>query len=191
MLPSDNEFISLLRPVCAELDRAGIVYALTGSIVSGVYGEPISSLDIDIALNMSESQAGELAKSLPARFYRSEDALREAVRFRRMANLIDAATQMKIDLCMLPDSPYYRGVLARRQLVEFLPGASFWSVTPEDIILMKLDWRRDTQSQKQWDNALSVVRTRGVSLDWKYLRDWADQLKLSKDLVRLQTEGGL
>jgi hypothetical protein len=61
-------------------------------------------------------------------------------------------------------------------------------MSAEDIILMKLFWRSDSRSEKQWQNALSVVRTMGVRLDWKYLRHWADRLRLAEDLASLLRE---
>ena len=56
---------------------------------------------------------------------------------------------------------------------------------------MKLLWRKDTQSRKQWENALSVVRVKGVSLDWKYLFEQARTLGLEDDLIKLRDEAGI
>ncbi|MCH7793471.1 MAG: hypothetical protein IID31_14475 [Planctomycetes bacterium] len=54
---------------------------------------------------------------------------------------------------------------------------------------MKLLWRKDSRSQKQWENALSVVRVRGARLDWKYLFEQARELDLVEDLTALRDEG--
>ena len=58
-------------------------------------------------------------------------------------------------------------------------------------ILMKLLGRRDTQSAKQWENALGVARVQQNRLDWHYLRHWAHQLGIEADLDRLAREAGI
>jgi len=67
----------------------------------------------------------------------------------------------------------------------------FWFVTQEDIILMKLLWRKDTRSTKQWENALSVARVKGTRMDWAYLFDKARDLDIEDDLTLLRDEAGI
>ncbi|MFQ5492343.1 MAG: hypothetical protein ACE5GE_16660, partial [Phycisphaerae bacterium] len=68
---------------------------------------------------------------------------------------------------------------------------AYWFVTAEDVILMKLLWRKDTQSPKQWDNALGVAKVKGARMDWKYLFEKAGQLGVEQDLVRLRDQAGI
>jgi hypothetical protein len=56
---------------------------------------------------------------------------------------------------------------------------------------MKLEWRKDTGSRKQWDNALGVVRVHGARLDWKYLFERARLLGVEGDLTALRDESGV
>lgn len=118
--------------------------------------------------------------------------MRSAARDHHSVNLIDMRTQAKVDLSVLPDTAYFERVLDRRRRMDYRPGGpAFWTVTAEDIVLMKLLWRKDTLSQKQWDNALSVVQVQGARLDWKYLRLWAGKLNLMAELERLCGEAGI
>ncbi|HWL95522.1 MAG TPA: hypothetical protein VNT79_18535 [Phycisphaerae bacterium] len=182
----------VLTVVCDALDVLAIPHAVTGAIVSSVYGEPVSSLDVEICLRMSPASARKLAHALPPRFYRDEEAMAAASSSGSMANLIDVSTGLKVDLSVLPAEPYYDSVMDRRRKVPYGPGGrSFWTVSPEDIILMKLLWRRDSRSQKQWENALSVVRAQKARLEWKYLHVWAKRLDLSNDLESLRDAGGV
>lgn len=188
----DSAFQAVLEVVCAELDAHGLCYAITGSVVSSIYGEPITSLDVDVCLRMTPAQAHALSSSLPSRFYRSEEALVGSAQGAGMANLVDMDTGIKVDLSVLPNKAYFDSVLARRQRVAYgAGGPTFWTVTAEDIVLMKLLWRRDSGSQKQWDNALSVVRAQGGRLDWQYLRKWAGTLGLATDLTALGEAAGI
>jgi hypothetical protein len=64
-------------------------------------------------------------------------------------------------------------------------------VTPEDIILMKLLWRRESRSEKQWRDALGVAKVQGTRMDWNYLWDQAEHLQIKHDLTQLRDEAGI
>lgn len=50
--------------------------------------------------------------------------------------------------------------------------------SPEDTILHKLVWYRlgDEVSERQWNDALGVLRIQGAALDLSYLQRWAEPL---------------
>lgn len=50
--------------------------------------------------------------------------------------------------------------------------------TAEDTVLAKLCWfqRGGSVSQRQWSDALGVVRVQGKRLDLDYMREWAERL---------------
>ncbi len=188
----DKDFLNAARGVMSALEKAGVNYAVTGSIASSIHGEPLSSLDVDICCNANEAQMREVIDALPQHYYRSDDALIAASRGGGMANLISMENALKVDLTVLKNTPYYHQVLLRKKsTIVDDDQNTIWTVSPEDIILMKLEWRVSTQSQKQWDNALSVVRTQRKSLDFEYMRRWATELKIADDLERLLTEAGI
>lgn len=189
---SINPIYEVVELTVAALTEIGIEYAITGSVASGLYGEPISTQDVDIIVRMTEPQARRLGQALPARFYRNEESLVSAARDGGMVNVIDMDTTFKVDLSVVALTPFHRSVFDRRRGIEFEPGRmKIDVVSPEDIILMKLVWRRDTQSQKQWENALSVARVRGTRMDWKYLFGQARTLGIEDDLVKLRDEAGI
>jgi len=189
---TDDPFIEVIGQTVGTLDRLGIVYAITGSIASGVYGEPIVSQDVDFGIRVTEIQAARLADELPHRFYRNRESLIEIARRGGMANLIDAGSGWKVDLSVLPRTPFYDAVLSRRIQIPFGPGSPiFFVVSPEDIILMKLLWRKESRSEKQWANALSVARTGRATLDWEYLFRQASTVGIVADLVSLRNEAAV
>lgn len=101
-------------------------------------------------------------------------------------------TGLKIDLSFIGKDVFLQETLRRR--VRRQIGShpyEFWFVTPEDVILMKLVWRKDTESQKQWENALSVARVKGAWMDWKYLFEQARALEIEDDLIKLRDESGI
>jgi len=78
--------------------------------------------------------------------------------------------------------------MQRRQVftLDDPPDTRIVVATAEDIILMKLHWYRlgNEISERQWNDALGVIRVQGTSLDLEYLRDSAREMGLSDLLSR-------
>jgi hypothetical protein len=181
--------MDLIRMVTGALEGEGVVYAVTGSIASSIHGEPVTSLDVDLVTCMTADQAGRVAGRLVPRLYAEVDAVRRAAVEHRMVNFIDGSSGFKVDISMLDDSAYHRELMSRRvKIAHPESGDAFWVVSPEDIVLMKLVWRRESRSEKQWRNALSVLKVQGHRLDWSYLRSWAGRLGVLEDLEQLARE---
>ncbi len=187
-----DPFVDLIDVTVRHLAKMGIEYAVTGSVMSGIYGEPLTSYDVDIVVKMDAAQAARLAEALPQRFYRSKESLIDAARTCGMANLVDCETGLKVDLSCMQPTRYRDSVFSRRVKTSFGSGTpEFYGVSPEDVVLMKLLWRKDTRSTKQWENALSVARVKGARMDWKYLFKQAGELGIEDDLIKLRDEAGI
>jgi hypothetical protein len=86
----------------------------------------------------------------------------------------------KIDLFVAGDSPVERAQMERRQSLPLpgLPAVTLSLASPEDVIVQKLRWFRlgNEVSERQWRDALGVVKVQAGSLDHDYLRGAARQL---------------
>lgn len=69
----------------------------------------------------------------------------------------------------------------------------FWFPSPEDIILIKLDWYKSAGESlsHQWNDILGVLKVQGVKLDLDYLKTWAKELNVSKLLERALKDVGI
>ncbi len=188
----DDALIDMLTVVCDGLERLSIRYAVRGSVASSVHGEPFSSLDADLIVLASAGDAARLSAELSPRFYAPEDMLTEGARSCSFVNVVDNRTSLKVDLSLIGSNSFLKLALERRMRTRIgSHPREFWFVTLEDVILMKLLWRKDTQSAKQWENALSVARVQGARMDWKYLFEQARALGIEDDLVKLRDEAGI
>ena len=101
----------------------------------------------------------------------------------------------KVDIFILKDQPFARSEFERRQyvIVRQNPEQSLWLPSPEDIILQKLSWYRlgGEVSDKQWRDILGVMKLQGQQLDFSYLWQWAESLRLVELLDRAFRESGL
>lgn len=167
------------------LDELGVPYALGGSMASSLLGEPRSTVDVDLAVQLDERSGEALLERVDALFYVPQDDAREAIRTHTAFNLLDTASALKVDLFVVGDGLLDRRQIERRVLVA-LPGApgGVWVTSGEDQVLRKLDWRRQGGSlaDRQWRDVVGILRVHGDSLDLAYLRSTAAALSLASDL---------
>ena len=66
------------------------------------------------------------------------------------------------------------------------PERRAYVVSPEDIVLQKLDWFREggELSTQQWRDVLGVIKVQGDRLDVEYLRSTASEAGLADLLDR-------
>jgi hypothetical protein len=176
----------LLKQVIATLERLNIDYMVTGSIASSMQGEPRSSHDIDVVVNLPASAIPRLLKSFPPPdYYLAESAIRDAIQAGSMFNLLHVAEGEKVDFWILTEEPYDQSRFARRRREPAL-GSQLYVSAPEDTILMKLRWYKLAGgSEKQFTDALRVYEVQRELLDIGYLRDWATKLGIADLLERI------
>ena len=179
----------LLTRVIGALDRVGIDYMLSGSIVSSLQGEPRSTHDIDIVVTIDRTSVAKLVEAFPVSdHYLDEKSIIEAIDTGTMFNLIDFSTGYKVDFWMLTDEPFDQSRFGRRRVAE-AAGVRMLVSSPEDTILAKLRWARlSGGSEKQFRDALRVYEVQSANLDHDYLRAWAERLELSESLKKLIDE---
>jgi hypothetical protein len=132
----------LLTHVVEALDRAGIDYMITGSVVSSLQGEPRLTHDLDVLVAIQKAQVPDILDAFPTpRFYADEHAVEEAIRTSGMFNVIDTFEGDKIDFWLLRDEPFDRSRFGRKHQ-EPLFGTDVNVSSPEDTILAKLWWAR-------------------------------------------------
>jgi hypothetical protein len=170
-------------------DRLKIRCALGGSMVSSIFGKPRYTQDADLTAEPFPGQEAEFMQGLDASYYVSLEAVERAVRERSSFNVIHAASGFKIDVFIAKDTPFERSAYARRRLVE-LGKEPIYLVSPEDIILFKLDWHRlgGGVSDRQWGDILGVLQVQRDTLDFAHLKHWAEQLGLTEALNRARAE---
>jgi len=179
----------LLKKVVEVLDSLGIDYMLSGSFASSLQGEPRSTHDVDIVVSIRPSAAKTLAGAFPAPdYYLSEESVREALDSQGMFNLIETYTGDKVDFWILTNQPFDVSRF-RRKYIEDVMGMKLAVSTPEDTILAKLNWAKESGgSEKQFNDALRVYEVQYGKLDLEYLRSWAQRLSVSSILERIEEE---
>jgi hypothetical protein len=163
--------------IAGLLAASGIPYMVTGSVASSAFGHARSTNDFDVIVDPSAESLGRFLNSLPKDWYVSKPAALEALARRSMFNVISTDGGWKADLIVRGKRPFDIEEFNRR-VVHPVLGIDAMVITPEDSILSKLDWSRDTQSPRQFDDAVGVAAMNLGTLDFTYLRKWGAELGL-------------
>ncbi|HEY5038947.1 MAG TPA: hypothetical protein VIJ93_07755 [bacterium] len=180
-----NEQIELIKLVAARLEKAGIPYMLTGSAALDFYAQPRMTRDIDLVVELNPSDAKNIQEAFSPGFYLDETAVKIAVQHRGMFNAIHQAWMIKVDFIVRKDSEYRKVEFNRRQSMKLQDGSTVFVASPEDLILSKLDWSKETRSEVQKRDIQSLLSLT-LGLDYNYLKKWALALGVSKQLEELK-----
>ncbi len=182
----------LLRHTVAWLEASSIPYMITGSTVSSLQGSPRSTHDIDLIVHLQPASIPLLLKGFPSPdFYVDEDAVRDAVRTSFTFNILDNRFGDKLDFWLLKNEAFDQSRFNRRYR-ESAGDFEFYVSQPEDTILAKLKWAKDSGgSEKQLADCRNVFAVNLTNLDFEYLRHWSELLGVTDLLKRIQTSSPL
>lgn len=173
--------LDLLKLVVARLEAAGLRYMVSGSTAMNFYAEPRMTRDIDIVVELEAGDAAKLVASLGDDFYVDEDTVRDAIERRSMFNAIHKAEVLKVDFIVRKDEPYRLEELARRRRIT-AGGVALWAAAPEDLVLSKLVWAKESESELQLRDVRNILAS--ATLDGQYLDMWAARLAVADLLAK-------
>ena len=172
-----SDELDVLKLVAARLEAAGISYMITGSMAANFYTTPRMTRDIDLVIELSERDVERVTGLFQDEYYIDRDMVQRAVQSQSMFNMIHNALVVKVDCVVRKDTEYRREEFARRRPVT-IAGQQVYIVAPEDLILSKLDWAKESRSQLQLDDVRNLLKS-GQALDTAYLNRWVERLGLT------------
>ena len=177
----------VFRKVQRALDEAGVPYMVTGSFASSVHGDPRASRDIDIVIAPDREQLSAFMRHFPpGEFYAQEDDALEAMAHGSIFNIVDFETGWRIDFIFRKNRPFSLEEFERRRAVE-VAGLRLFVAAPEDVLISKLEWAKMGESERQIEDAASIIRVQGEKLDVTYVERWARELGLERQWLAAKT----
>lgn len=171
-----SEELEVLKMVSRKLEDSRIPYMITGSIASNFYSVPRMTRDIDIVIEIRKQDVEKLLKLFEPDFYVDREAILEALEERGMFNMIHNQYVIKIDFIIRKDSAYRKLEFERRREV-IVEGTRIAIVSPEDLVLSKLFWAKDSLSEMQLGDVKNLLRM-VKELDRAYIEKWVESLSL-------------
>jgi hypothetical protein len=188
-----QDSISLAGELHQLFESINIDYYVSGGVASSIHGEPRSTRDLDLVIEVKPNQIDLLIKTLEASGYYCPAGAVEDLQngYGNMLNITHTETIANADIYIMDNSPYSRSQMNRRILIDLDGIPAFWIASAEDIVLQKLRWGKGSKSEKQWRDVLGIIKLQSESLDYGYLTDWAEILDLVADLSEVLTQAGI
>ena len=142
--------------------------------------------DIDIVIALREEDVPRFVDLFQDDFYVDHDMVVEAIRNESMFNIIHNESPVKIDFIVRKNSEYRRLEFDRRRKVP-IGFIDLWLVSPEDLILSKLWWARDSHSEQPLSDIRNIMRY-VKELDRQYINEWVWKLGLAEIYGELENE---
>lgn len=178
--------------VARILDSLGVDYFVGGSLASSLHGIPRATQDVYLVAATTQNEVDGFVEALGSDSYLDEEMIREAIRRGASFNIIELETMFKVDVFVAQNEGVSQTEMMRRQAIQpgEDPGETLMVASPEDIILQKLAWYQlgDEASERQWLDALGVLKVQGSRLDKSYLQKTADLMGVAGLLRRALIE---
>lgn len=173
-----SEELEVLKEVVCRLDEAKIPYLISGSVAMNYYAEPRMTRDIDIVVVMDSQLVEKFIEVFKKDFYLDDATVRDEVGRRGMFNLIHNKHIIKIDFILFKSGDYDKQAFSRRRKTT-VDGVELSIISPEDLVINKLLWAKDSLSEMQIKDVRNLV---GMvkDLDFDYVANWIRQLGLTE-----------
>jgi len=173
--------LDVLGLVSDRLSGHNLSFMLTGSFALAYYATPRMTRDLDIVVALNERDVDTLVAAFTSDFYIDADAARTAIQSERMFNLMHLESGVKVDLIVRKSSEFRQIEFARRRAVA-IAGIRTWIVSCEDLILSKLFWALDSNSELQRRDIQQLL---AGAVDLDYIQQWAPKLGVTSLLNEL------
>jgi len=159
---------------------------VTGSLASSYHGEPRATLDVDIVIDPGSEGLSRLVDELLAgNFYVDRGVATQALEDRTQFNAV-ASDASKVDFIVRKRRPFSTEEFGRRVSADLL-GTTGYVTSAEDLVLVKLEWAVDTDSERQLRDAAGIVAVQDT-LDEAYIDRWAEKLGVRDAWLAIQRE---
>ena len=170
----------LLQELGKIFEKLEIPYFITGGIATVVWGRPRFTADIDIVIQLALQKLDRLATELlkiDKDVYLDKHTMHEALRTQGEFNFIHPASGLKVDFWILKNQVFEK-IRLKRRIAKKIGKQTIYFTSPEDLILSKLVWYKESRSTRQLEDVESILRISKV--DKKYLKKWSELLNISQ-----------
>ncbi len=176
--------MNLVLLFVSPLERAGMRYAVTGSVASSAYGEARLSNDVDIVVDVEPSNATAFEACFPSTDFYCPPEEVIAVEARRSHrghfNVIHHDSGFKADIYPKGSDTIQEWALTSARRLD-VDGTAISIAPPEYVIVRKLEYYREGGSHKHVDDIANIVRTQGELVDSALIEKYAARLGLVED----------
>jgi len=189
---ADLTFLGFVKQVLDALHAADVTYLVGGAMALWAWGEPRTTADLDLVIDLPIDAMAVLSSELEQRdMLVPVDIMLDLLiedRADLPINAIHMTSGYKAEMFLFkPGDALREAGLQRRQLVDLGPAlGQVYVHSPEDLILNKLRFYRISQQTKHVRDIASIVLYQAEALDLAYIERWAQTLNLSDEWQEIQ-----
>jgi hypothetical protein len=148
--------------IVKALEEISAPYMIVGAFGGTIYGITRATHDIDIIVDLHETDFEALSEKFPLpRYYADPVMIKNSVEMGIMFNIIDSSEGVKADLVPLKREPEYQLAFNRRIHETFTDENDklfeAWVAQPTDIIIGKLQAWNEGRSNKHPDDIYAIL----------------------------------
>lgn len=179
----------LISLFAVPLGRAGLPYMVTGATAAILYGQPRTTSDLDVVIELKSADLPRLRAAYPEEdYYLPPDEVIE-VELRRTQrahlNALHHDSGFKADLYPMGDDALHRWAFPKRRAVPH-GGQNISFAPPEYVILRKLEYFCEGGSTKHLSDIRAMLDISGDAIDRTVLSEWIPRLGLQTEWTRAQ-----
>ncbi len=179
----------LISLFAVPLEKAGLPYMVTGATAAILYGQPRTTNDLDVVIELKSADLPRLRLAFPETdYYLPPDEVIE-VEIRRPLrghlNALHHDTGFKADLYPLGQDALHQWAFPKRRSIQH-GGQNISFAPPEYVILRKLEYFREGGSTKHLTDIRAMLEVSGDALDRTVLANWIARLGLQTEWSKTQ-----
>lgn len=148
---------------------------ISGSLAYNMYCIPRMSMDIDLVIELNMGNVHNFLDIFRIGYYLDEETVIQEIKKTGMFNVIDHSTGFKIDFIIRKNTEY-RLLEFSRKIHKMLMDVPVWVVSPEDLVISKLAWIQELQSEMQSLDIRMLLMLPEIDRD--YIDLWCKNLNL-------------
>jgi hypothetical protein len=185
--------IDFFRLFTDPLNSLGVRYMVVGSVAGMMYGEPRLTLDVDIVLKLPEEAAERLCELFgPDEFYCPplEVVRVELARpVRGHFNLIHHDTGFKADIYLVGRQDELNEWGLENAVESQVEGHTVRVAPVECVILGKLEFYRESHSERQLRDIRSILKVSGDRISQDWLKTQIARMGLDREWATVTNSG--
>ena len=111
--------VSFFHKIVDVLEELEIPYMLSGSVAMGIYILPRATRDFDFVVYLQPRHIDNFVSNFQVGYYCNTDAVKDAVKYQSLFNIIDHSSGYKADFVILKNQEFRQIEFERRVKMEY------------------------------------------------------------------------
>ncbi|PZO22652.1 MAG: hypothetical protein DCF25_02490 [Leptolyngbya foveolarum] len=172
-------------------ENANIPYYITGGVAAIAYGDPRTTRDLDVVIQVPRASIAQLVAALEQNGFYVAGADDVAAGRMKTLQVTHMETISRADLMIADEDTYTQQQFERRRRYAFPNATEVYLASPEDVIISKLRWGLRSESEKQRRDVLAILKVLQGELDYLYIYRWAAEFDLLAIVQALTVSAGI